>query len=75
MATHITGIGHRNRRSKGKTNKPKIYLFVEFILLLLIVFVVSLLKLKFLTVLSAGVAIYFFNMSCLPRYAKIMKRQ
>jgi len=73
--TRITGIGHRNRRSKGKTYKPKLYLFVEFILLVMIVFVISLLELKLLTVLSAVAAIYFFNVSCLPRYDKIMKRQ
>ena len=75
MFTHITGIGQRDRRSKGRNSKPKRYLFVEFLLLVLVVFVISLFKIKFITVLAAVVALYFFIMSCIPRYNKIMKRQ
>ncbi|HIP28744.1 MAG TPA: hypothetical protein EYG82_06160 [Sulfurovum sp.] len=75
MFTHLTGIGRRDRREKGRTNKPKLYLFVEFALLAVVMFVISLFEIKFITVLVALVAIYVFIMSCLPRYAKIMKRQ
>jgi len=75
MFTHITGIGQRDRREKGRNSKPKLYLMVEFLCLLLVVFIISLIEIKFITVIAALVAIYFFIMSCLPRYANIMKRQ
>jgi hypothetical protein len=75
MFTHITGIGQRDRREKGRNNKPKVYLFVEFLLLSLVVFLISLLKIKFVTILSVLGALYFFMIFCLPRYYKIMKRQ
>jgi len=73
--THITGIGQRDRREKGHNNKPKIYLLVEILFLSLIVFLVSLLNIKFVTVLSILGAFYVLIMSCIPRYYKIMKRQ
>jgi len=75
MFTHITGIGQRDRREKGRNNKPKIYLLVEILFLSLIVFLISLLKIKFLTVLSVLGALYMLIMSCIPRYYRVMKRQ
>lgn len=75
MFTHITGIGQRDRREKGRNNKPKVYLSIEIILLSLVVFLISLLKIKFITVISALVAIYIFIMSCIPRYYRVVKRQ
>ena len=75
MFTHITGIGQRDRREKGRNNKPKVYLLVEFLLLSLVVFLISLLKIKFVTVLSVLGALYVLIMSCIPRYYKIVKRQ
>ncbi len=75
MFTHFTGIGQRDRREKGHNNKPRLYLLVEVSLLALVVFLISLLKIKFVTIISAVVAIYYFIMSCLPRYLKVMKRQ
>ena len=75
MFTHITGIGQRDRREKGRNSKPKVYLFVEAMLLTLVVFLISLLEIKFVTVLSVLVALYIFMMSCLPRYYRVVKRQ
>jgi len=75
MFTHITGIGQRDRREKGRKNKPKVYLFVEFLLLSLVVFLISLLKIKFVTILSVLGALHFFMIFFLPHYSKIMKRQ
>lgn len=75
MLTHITGIGQSDRREKGRSNKPKVYLFVEFFLLSFVVFLISLVQIKFITVLSAVIALYVFMISCVPRYLKIMKRQ
>jgi len=75
MFTHITGIGQRDRREKGRNNKPKRYLFVEGLLLVLVVFIISLLQIKFVTVLSVLGALYIFIMSCLPRYYRVVKRQ
>ena len=75
MEAHITGIGKRERRAKGKNNKPKIYLAVEILLLSLLVFVISFADIKLLTVLSGLAAIFFVIISCIPRYRKIMARQ
>ena len=75
MFTHITGIGQRDRREKGRNNKPKVYLAVEIILLALVVFLISLLNIKFITVVSALVAVYVLIMSCIPRYYRVIKRQ
>ena len=75
MFTHITGIGQRDRREKGRNNKPKVYLAVEIMLLSLVVFLISLIKIKFITVISALVAIYVLIMSCIPRYYRVVKRQ
>ena len=75
MFTHITGIGQRDRREKGRNNKPKVYLAVEIILLAFVVFLISLLKIKFITVLSALAAVYVLIMSCIPRYYRVVKRQ
>ena len=75
MSIHISNIGQRDRRKKGNNNKPKIYLLVEIFLLALVVFLISLLKIKFITVLSALGALYLLMMSCLPRYSRVKKRQ
>ena len=75
MIAHMTGSGQRERRAKGRNNKPKVYLAVEILLLALVVFLISFAKIKFLTVLSALAAVFFVIMSCLPRYKKIMSRQ
>ena len=75
MFTHITGIGQRDRREKGRNNKPKVYFAVEIILLALVVFLISLMKIKFITVVSALVAVYVLIMSCIPRYYRVIKRQ
>ena len=75
MFTHITGIGQRDRRKKGRNNKPKVYLAVEIILLALVVFLISLMKIKFITVVSALAAVYVLIMSCIPRYYRVVKRQ
>ena len=75
MKTHITGSGHSERRTKGHNNKPKIYLAVEIFLLALVVFFISFIQIKLLTVVSALVALFIFVMSCYPRYKKIQARQ
>ena len=75
MFTHLTGIGQRDRREKGHNNKPKIYLLVEMLLLTLVVFLISLLEIKFITILSVLAAFYVLIMSCIPRYYRVMKRQ
>ncbi len=75
MEAHITGSGHSERRTKGRNNKPKIYLAIEIFVLALTVFFISFAKIKLLTVMSALVAIFVVLMSCLPRYKKIQARQ
>jgi len=75
METHITGTGKRERREKGRNSKPKIYLALEIFLLISLVFLISFVKIKFLTVVSVLAALFFFLMSCLPRYRKIVARQ
>ncbi len=75
MKAHITGTGTRERREKGRNNKPKIYLAVELFLLALVVFFISFAKIKLLTVASGLVALLVVILSCLPRYKKIQARQ
>jgi len=75
MMAHRTGSGKRERRTKGKNNKPKIYLSVEIFLLFLLVFLISFAKIKLVTVISALVAIFLILISCLPRYKRMMARQ
>ena len=75
MQAHLTGSGKRDRRLKGRNNKPKYYLAVEILLLALIVFFISFLKIKILTIASALVAIFVIIMSCIPRYRRIVARQ
>ena len=75
MQAHITGSGKRDRRLKGRNNRPKYYLAVEILLLALIVFFISFLKIKLLTIASALAAIFVIIMSCTPRYRRIVARQ
>jgi len=75
MQAHITGSGTRDRRAKGRNNKPKYYLAVEILLLALVVFFISFAKIKILTVASALAAVFFIIMSCIPRYRKVVARQ
>ena len=73
MKAHITGV--KNRRAKGKNKKPEMYLLVEFLVLFLVVFFISFVNMKWLTILSAIVAIFIFIISCIPRYKKVHARQ
>ena len=73
MKTHMTGV--KNKRAKGKNKKPEIYLLVEFLVLFLVVFFISFVNMKWLTILSAIVAIFIFIISCIPRYKKVHARQ
>ena len=75
MKTHVTGMGMRNRRTKGKNLKPIIYLLVEILVLTVAVFFISFAKIPLLTGVSVLGAIFFFIMSCLPRYKKVRARQ
>ena len=75
MKTHVTGMGMRNRRAKGKNLKPLIYLLVEIVVLSVVVFLISLIKMPLLTGVSALGAIFFLFVSCFPRYKKVRARQ
>jgi uncharacterized membrane protein len=75
MKTHVTGIGMRDRRAKGKNSKPMIRLLIEVFMLTLAVFFVSLAGVQILTGASVFGAIFFFVLSCLPRYKKVRARQ
>ena len=75
MKTHITGAGLSNRRAHGKNLKPFMYLLIEMIILALTVLLISLSKMPIVTVVSALGAVFFFIMSCIPRYRKIRARQ
>jgi len=75
VKTHITGTGMSDRRAKGQNSKPTIYIMVEMFILSILVFFISFAEIRWLTVLSAVVAIFFFIMSSLPRYKKIRARQ
>ena len=72
---HVTGTGRSNRRAKGKNSKPLIYLMIEIFILSITVFFISFAQMPLLTVGSALGAIFFFVMSCLPRYKKVRTRQ
>ena len=75
MRAHITGTGHRDRRAKGRNRKPEFYLVGEILVMMIIVFMVTFLKIKLLTILSVLAAIYFLLISSLPRYKRIVARQ
>ena len=75
MKTYITGTGMSNRRVKGKNSKPMIYLMIEIFILSITVFFISFAKIPLLTVVSGIGAIFFFLMSCFPRYKKVRARQ
>ena len=75
MKTHVTGIGMRDRRVKGKNSKPMIRLLIEVLMLTLLVFFVSLAGIPTLTGASVFGIIFFFVISCLPRYKKVRARQ
>jgi uncharacterized membrane-anchored protein YitT (DUF2179 family) len=75
MKTHMTGTGVSDRRAKGKNSKPTIYLMIEIFILAISVFFISFAEIRWLTVLSAVTAIFFFLMSCLPRYKRVRSRQ
>jgi len=76
MAGHLTGIKHnKDRRAKGRNKKPELYLTGEILVLVIIVFMVSFLKIKLLTVVSVLAAIYFLVISSLPRYKRVVARQ
>ena len=75
MKTHITGSGVSNRRAKGKNSKPLIYLMVEIFILMVAVFLISLAKITALTIVSVLAAVFFFVISCLPRFRRVRARQ
>ena len=75
MKTHVTGMGMRDRRAKGKNSKPMIRLLIEIFMLTLAVFLLSLAGVPILTGVSVFGAIFFFVISCLPRYKKVCARQ
>ena len=75
MKTHITGSGVSNRRAKGKNSKPLVYLMVEIFVLTVGVFLISLADISALTIVSALAAVFFFVVSCLPRYRRVRARQ
>ena len=73
MDTHWSGV--KDRRSKGRTKWPEIYLFVETVVLGVIWYVVYLLGYKVLTVITALVLVFYFMRSCIPRYKRVVSRQ
>ena len=75
MKTRVTGMGMRNRRAKGKNLKPLIYLLVEIVVVSVVVFLISLIKIPLLTGVSVLGAIFFLFVSCVPRYKKVRARQ
>jgi hypothetical protein len=75
MKAHVTGFGSRDRRAKGRNRKPEAYLTGEILALVIVVFMLSFLKIKLLTVLSIVAAIYFVMVSSVPRYKRVVLRQ
>jgi hypothetical protein len=73
MDTHWSGV--KDRRSKGRTKWPEIYLFVETVVLGAIWYVVYLLGYKVLTVVTALVLVFYFVRSSIPRYKRVVSRQ
>jgi Flp pilus assembly protein TadB len=73
MDTHLSR--GRDRRSKGRTRWPEVYLVVEFIVLLSMWYVVYLLGHIALTILVGLVVIYAFITSSIPRYRRVVARQ
>jgi prepilin signal peptidase PulO-like enzyme (type II secretory pathway) len=73
MDTHFSRV--RDRRSKGRTKWPEIYLGVEILAMLLIEYIVYMFGYKFLTILVALVLVFFLLISSIPRYKRVIARQ
>jgi len=73
MDTHLSR--GKDRRAKGRTKWPEIYLSVEIITMLSIEYVVYLIGYKILTVFVALFLIFIFLRSSLPRYRRVISRQ
>jgi len=73
MDTHLSR--GKDRRAKGRTKWPEIYLTIEIILLFTIEFIVYLIGIKILVILVAIGLIFFFFISSIPRYKRVVARQ
>ncbi len=63
------------RATQGKF-KPRVYLFFEFLILVGMVGLVALYARMPIVVFGvAGAALFYFIMSALPRYQKVLERQ
>jgi len=72
---NFMNIGQPERRAKGRNSKPLTYLLSEAFILLLLVFFVSFADILPVTIMAALAAVFYFMVSCLPRYRGIKKRQ
>jgi len=73
MDTHLSR--GRDRRAKGRTIWPEVYLGVEIVTMLATEYVIYLLGYKILTVFMALVLIFVFLRSSIPRYQRVVARQ
>ena len=64
-----------DRRTAQGSLKPFIYLVIEFIVLLMLCWFVSLFDILIITIFAGLGAMYFFMTSSLPRYNKVKNRQ
>ena len=54
---------------------PTLYLLLELIMILLVIYAAKQLQIPILFYLSIGGGIYYFIASCLPRYRIVLRRQ
>jgi len=73
MDTHLSR--GKDRRAKGRTKWPEVYLGVEILVMIVIEYVVYLLGYKVLTIIMALVLIFIFLRSSIPRYKRVVSRQ
>ena len=54
---------------------PTLYLLLEVIMILLVIYAAKQLQIPILFYLSIGGGVYYFVASCLPRYRIVLRRQ
>jgi len=65
----------RERRATQGVLTPSLYLILELTLMLIVIYSVAQFHLVWLTIIAAGVAVYFLATSSLPRFQMVLRRQ
>ena len=65
----------RERRTTQGVLTPSLYLMLEITLMLIVIYSVAQFHLVWLTIIAAGIAVYFLATSSLPRFQMVLRRQ